>query len=127
MARSSGVQITGLREIVRDLQKLGVSVEDLKAAFGAISDQVVTEATRIVPTESGRLSGSIRPAKTKNKAVVRAGSAGVPYAGVINYGWPSRGIAPTEFLTDPANNNTDEYARQIDENLRDLIRRYGLG
>lgn len=127
MARSSGVQITGLREAVRDLQKLGVEVEDLKAAFGAISDQVVMEASRIVPTESGRLSGTIRPARTKNKAVVRAGSASVPYAGVINYGWPSRGIAPTDFLTGPANDNASDYARQIDENLRDLIRRYDLG
>ena len=127
MARSSGVQITGLREAVRDLQKLGVSVEDLKAAFGAISDQVVSEATRIVPTESGRLAGSIRPARTKNKAVVRAGSASVPYAGVINYGWPSRGIEGTGFLTDPANSNAAEYARQIDDAIRDLIRKYGLG
>lgn len=126
MARSSGVQITGLREVVRDLQKLGVSVEDLKEAFGEISDQVVTEANRIVPTKSGRLAGSIRPARTKNKAVVRAGSAGIPYAGVINYGWPSRGIAPTEFLTGPANSRPDEYARQIDRNLQDLIRKYGL-
>lgn len=127
MARSSGIQVTGLREVVRDLQKLGVSVEDLKAAFGAISDQVVQEAGRIVPSRSGRLAASIRPAKTKNKAVVRAGSSGVPYAGAINYGWPSRGIAPTEFLTKPANSNEAEFARQIDQNLRDLIRRYDLG
>ena len=126
MARSSGIQVTGLREVVRDLQKLGVSVEDLKEAFGAISDQVVSEANRIVPSRSGRLAGSIRPARTKNKAVVRAGSAAVPYAGVINYGWPSRGIEPSDFLTGPANSKPEEYARQIDRNLQELIRRYGL-
>lgn len=126
MARESGVQITGLTKVVRDLQKLGVSVEDLKEAFGKISTQVVAEAGRIVPSRSGRLAASIRPAKAKNKAVVRAGSASVPYAGVINYGWPNRSIAATEFLTGPANDDEAEYAKQIDQNLQDLIRRYGL-
>ena len=103
-----------------------ISGKIAKAAFGEISDQVVTEANRIVPTRSGRLASSIRPAKTKNKAVVRAGSAGAPYAGVINYGWPSRGIPATDFLTGPANSRPDEYARQIDRNLQDLIRKYDL-
>lgn len=126
MARSEGIQITGLRQVVRDLEKLGVSVEDLKAAFGEISSQVVQEAGRIVPVRSGRLAASIRPAKTKNKAVVRAGTAGAPYAGAINYGWPSRGIEATEFLTKPANSHEAEFARMIDRNLQDLIRRYGL-
>lgn len=125
-SRSSGIEITGLREAVRDLQKLGVSIEDLKEAFGSISNQVVQEAGRIVPTVSGKLAGSIRPAKTKNKAVVRAGSAGIPYAGVINYGWQSRGIAPSGFLTTPANSRAEEYARQIDANLQQLIRKYDL-
>lgn len=125
MARD-GLQITGLREAIRDLEKLGVSVQDLKDAFGQISDQVVSEAGRIVPVQSGKLAGSIRPARTKNKAVVRAGSSSVPYAGVINYGWSARGIGPTEFLTGPANDNADEWARQIDRNLQDLIRKYGL-
>lgn len=126
MARSSGVQITGLRETVRALERFGVASEDLKQAFGAISDQVVVEAGRIVPHRSGRLASTIRPAKTKNKAVVRAGTAAAAYAGVINFGWPDRGIAATQFLTGPANEHAEDYARQIDANLQALIRRYGL-
>lgn len=122
-----GVQITGLRQVVRDLERLGVDVEDLKEAFGQISGQVVAKANQIVPHDSGRLAASIRPARTKNKAVVRAGTAGrTPYAGVINYGWAAHGIAPTGFLTTPANENPDQWAEEIDHNLRHLIARYGL-
>lgn len=128
MARTSGIHIEGVRETVRNLEKLGVDVEDLRAAFGAISSEVVTEAQGIVPRgETGRLAGSIKPARTKNKAVVRAGTpTGVPYAGVINYGYPARGIAPTEFLTTPANRDPQRHATTIERELEALIVRYGL-
>ncbi len=126
MARDSGVRVEGLRETVRRLERLGVDVGDLKDAFGAISREVVTEATALVPVDSGALKGAIRAARTKNKAVVRAGSARVPYAGVINYGWPGRGIAPTSFLTDPANADPEGKVAHLEANLEALIRKHDL-
>ena len=37
--------------------------------------------------------------KRQQKAgVIRAGSKSVPYAGVINYGWPARRIKPRPFV-----------------------------
>lgn len=126
MARDSGVRIEGLRETVRTLERLGVEVEDLRQAFGAISDDIVEEARDEVEVDSGALQSTIRPARTKNKAVVRAGSAGVPYAGVINYGWPARGIEPSDFLTGPANRDEAAKAAAIEANLEALIRKYRL-
>lgn len=123
---ADGIRITGLRETIRSLERLGVSVEDLRDAFGAISNQVITEATGIVPVNTGALRSTIRAAKTKNKAVVRAGNASVKYAGLINYGWPAHNITGTEYLTGPANNNTADYLHQIEHNLAALIRKYGL-
>lgn len=121
MASSPAVRVTGLAEVVRDLQRLGVSADDLKEAFGAISRNVVAEAGARVHVKSGALKASIRPARTKNKAVVRAGSAAVPYAGVVNYKNPG-----DEFLTGPANENTEEKVRLIEAELEALIRRYNL-
>lgn len=118
---ATAVRITGLSQVVRDLQRLGVSTDDLAQAFGEISDGVVREAVGLVEIDTGALQATIRPARTKNKAVVRAGSAAVPYAGVVNYVRPG-----SEFLTRPANENTDEKVRKIEDNLADLIRRYGL-
>ena len=37
MATAISFKVTGLREVVRDLEAIGVEVEDLKDAFGAIA------------------------------------------------------------------------------------------
>ena len=123
---TTAIRVTGLRETVRRLERMGVDAADLKTAFRQISDEVVREAVGIVPTVTGTLAGSIRPGNTKNKAVVRAGRATAPYAGVINYGWPSRGIAATEFLTGPANKDPAAKVRTIERNLDALIKRHNL-
>lgn len=126
MARSSGVHIEGLRETIRGLERLGVDVEDLRGAFGEISEEIVTEAGGLIQVKTGAARATIRPARTKNKAVVRAGTAGVPYPAILNYGWPAHGITGNEFLTGPANNDTDGKARRIEANLDQLIRKYRL-
>ncbi len=127
MARSSGVHVEGLRETVRRLERLGVDTQDLKDAFGQISAEVVSEASVLVPVKSGRLKTSIRAAKTKNKAVVRAGTGSrAPHAGVINYGWPARSIAATDFLTGPANDDPAGKVAHIEANLEGLIRKHDL-
>lgn len=127
MARGNdGVRIEGLTETVRNLERLGVDVEDLREAFGQISRRIVSEATDGVARLTGTLAGTIRPARTKNKAQVRAGTAGAPYAGVINYGWPARGITGSEFLTRPANDRPEEHARDIEANLQALLRQHHL-
>lgn len=122
----TAVRIVGLGETIRRLERLGVEAADLKEAFGEISREVVTEATARVPYVTGRLSGSIRAGNTKNKSVVRAGRASIPYAGVINYGWPARGIPATEFLTGPANEDPEGKVRRIEQNLNRLVRKYNL-
>ena len=119
---AAGLRISGLRETVRKLERLGVDVQDLKEAFGKISREVASEAQGLVRVKTGALQRTIRPARTKNKAVVRAGNGtSVPYAGVINYSRPG-----DEFLTGPANRDTEGKARTIEQELQGLIVRYGL-
>lgn len=114
---ATGVRVTGLREVVRDLERLGVEVEDLKGAFLEISEDVAGEARARVRRRTGALAGSIRPARTKSKAVVRAGnSTSIAYARVQD--------ARTQFLTGPANEDPEGKARTIDRNLAALIRKY---
>lgn len=127
MPRQSGVYIEGLRETVRDLERLGVEVADLKELFTRIGEDIAAQGRRIVPTDSGRLLRTIKPAKAKNKAIVRAGSRAVPYAGVINYGWQAHGIRRTDFLTDPANNDLSRHIQTLEEGLQALIDKYHLG
>lgn len=93
-----GVRMQGLRQEIRRLEALGVAVSDLKKVFGDIADDAAHLAASLAPVRTGRLRRSIRGSRSKNKAVVRAGRVAVPYAGPINYGWPSRNIAPSHFL-----------------------------
>lgn len=122
----SGIRVHGLREVVRSLEKFGVEVSDLKAAFKKVGTFIVDEAQSRAPMRSGRLAASIRPSNTKNKSVVRAGSARVPYAGVIHYGWPGHNISPQPFLTDALEANQDEAVEIIEDELQRLIRSLGL-
>lgn len=115
------VRVNGLAEVVRELERFGVSTDDLKDAFGEIAGDVADEAQGRVRVATGALKATIRPARTKNKAVVRAGTAGVPYAGVVNYSRPGDG-----FLTIPANENTDAKIAKIEQNLQALIVQHRL-
>lgn len=98
MAQALGFKVVGLNAVVRDLQAMGLEVEDLKAAFSAIAAEGAQVISGFAPRVSGRLAGDVRGNRAKSKAVVAAGRASVPYAGPINYGWPRRNIAANGFM-----------------------------
>lgn len=92
------VEVDGLKQLVRDLEKSGVQVADLKAAFGGIAREARDLAAGFAPRRSGKLAASIRASAAKNYATVTAGGRGVAYAGPINYGWPKRNITGSGFM-----------------------------
>lgn len=94
------VEVIGARQLRATLKRAGDDLSDLKDVHGQIS-RLVIGATR-APRRTGRLAGSVRGSGTKTQAVVRAGRASVPYAGVIHYGWPGHHIAPNPFLIEAA-------------------------
>lgn len=122
---SGGVRVDGLREVARTLERLGVEASDLKSAFNRIGNIVVSEAITLTPTLTGRLASSIRASKTKNKAIVRAGSARVPYAGVQHYGGYNN-ITGTFFLTQAADNKSETVVNEMEAELSRLIERLDL-
>ncbi|MEJ7633254.1 hypothetical protein [Aeromicrobium sp.] len=113
--------ITGLTEKMRALERLGVDTQDLQPAFERIAQGAVRDAQSAVRVKTGALYADIRVAHVKGKWVVRAGDS-LDYAGVQNYD-PERG---NEFLTGPANRNESEQARQIEAELKTIIRKYDL-
>jgi hypothetical protein len=91
-------EVEGLRQLIRDLQILGVEVDDIKDVFADFASQGARLAAGMAPKRSGRLAASIRGNRAKSRATVSAGSARVPYAGAINYGWPKRNIRGSQFM-----------------------------
>lgn len=127
MPSKTGISVEGLREFVRDLEKLGVELDDLKDIFARISNRATDVMQTKVPVFRGDLRASARGNRAKNKAVVTVGNRRrVAYAGAINYGWRARGIRPANFVAATDAVMKTEALELLDEGITDLIKRYGL-
>lgn len=93
------VEIEGLNKLLRALEKLDDEAkQSFKDVGGRVGRLVAEQGREEVPVRSGALQRTIRAANTGRGAKVRAGSAKVPYAGPIHFGWRSRNIEPNNFL-----------------------------
>lgn len=120
----AGVRITGLRQSIRSLEKLGVQVADLKDMLFKVSSKTVNDAKQLTPVRSGRLQASIRPSKAKNKVTIRGGSRAVNYASFVEYG--SVHNEAVGMVTEAITSNEQYTAHALDTEIQSLVRRYGL-
>ena len=102
-------QIEGLNKFLRGIEKLDDQAKkDFKQAGKRAGEIVVKAAQSEVPVVSGRLQKSIRAATTARGVKIRAGSARVPYAGPIHFGWQSRNIVANPFMYRAADKKLNE-------------------
>lgn len=120
------VRVEGLNRAVRSLQRAGAEVSDIKDVFAEIAAEGASLAARYAPHRSGRLAGTVRGNKAKNKAVVLAGRARVPYAGAINYGWPKRNIKPANFLARADADLQERVPQMLEDGIQRIIERNDL-
>ena len=91
--------VVGQKRFVQTMRKAGADMKELKDVNRQAADIALPAVRQLTPRgESGRLAGSIRVGATQKAGVIRAGRKSVPYAGVINYGWPKRGIKHRLFV-----------------------------
>lgn len=121
------VQVDGLRELVHDLEKVGVELEDLKDVFGTIAEFAADTAEPFVPYRSGALRSSTRGNRAKNKAVVMFGRGKTSkYVAPILYGWPARNIRGSQTITRTDAILEHQIPRILDEGLDQLLHKNGL-
>ena len=99
-------EIEGGKELRKSLRDVENGLKDLKVAHAEAAGIVAEAAMAGAPRRSGRLAGSIRPSGTKAAAIVRAGGARIPYAGVQEYGWPGHNIPAQPYIV-PAAHDTE--------------------
>lgn len=121
-----GFAVEGLSRVVRDLQALGVEVDDLKSAFSEVAQEGAELASQYAPRKSGRLASDVRGNRAKSKAVITAGRASVPYAGPINYGWPARNIAPAGFMQRADQDMQPRAIQRLEQAINNAIRARGM-
>lgn len=128
MARATGggVRVTGLNAVVRALLEIGLDVDDLKDAFSSISREGARIAAGFVHSRTGKLAGTLRGNRAKNKAVIVAGRGRVKYAGVQNYGWPRRHIRAQQFMQRADEVLQPIAVEKLEREINDAIRRRGL-
>lgn len=124
----SPVRLDGVRATSEWLGLMGAPDKALKAANNEAANIVAQAAKQnaVFKNSTGRLVRSIRPMSTITTAIVRAGSASVPYAGPIHWGWYYdkhyfiyKNIAPNPFLAKALGYNREKilatYKEQVDK------------
>ena len=108
----SSVELVGADRLESTLHDAAKKLEDLSAVNRDVAG-VVAKAAR-PPRRTGRLAGSIRPLGTATEAAV---TSALPYAGVIENGWPRRNIRASHFLqrafADTQTTTTAMYAKAL--------------
>ena len=124
MAQS--IKATGVKDLRRELRRMGDDLEDLKTLNLDVATLVSDRAKDLVPRRTGNLADTIRPAGTKTAGRVRAGFKRVPYAGVIHFGHPARGIQPQPFLYDALDQRRSEVFDAYFKGVKKIQRKAGL-
>lgn len=120
------IKVDGARELRRALKQFEGGIADLKAAHADAAAVVEDRAEELVPRLTGLLEGSIRSSGQASSGIVRAGTASVPYAGPIHFGWPGHNIEPQPFLYDALDDRTTQVIESYERHVDGLIDRYGL-
>ena len=86
--------INGLVEAQMALRKAGGTPADAKRMNKQVVDEIIVPAAKgIVPVRSGDLKASIDSDSTATAGYILAGDRGdIAYAGVIHFGWSTRGL-----------------------------------
>lgn len=124
---NGSIQLKGASELARGLKKAGADMKDLRQVNKEAAQIVVPEAKSLAPHKSGKLAESVRAGATQKAGVVRAGSKRVPYAGVINYGWPGHNIKPTHFANQAAKNTEPQWTQLYADAVQKIINRITTG
>lgn len=124
MARGRGqtvVTVEGGRELRRRLRTIEGGLGKLKEEHRWIADYIRGRSAPDTPRRTGRLASTVRSSGTNTASTVRAGTARVPYAGPIHYGWPDRHISPQTWVVDAALMTEPIWVGHYNNTIRDLV------
>jgi hypothetical protein len=125
--RGGKIEVIGLKEAQKALRTLSKESRDnMKQTHREAGQIIVEAATPLVPRESGTLLTSIKSAPLQRQGRVRIGSAAIPYAGPIHFGWPARKIRPNPFIYEVLDGKREEVKRLYLERINQLIKNNDL-
>lgn len=117
------LRVEGGRQLRAALRQAAGDLGELKDVNREAAGVAARAGQAIAPRRTGMLAGSVRAGATQSAAIVRAGNARVPYAGVIEYGWAARHIAPHPFLREGATRTEPHWIELYRARIEQLIHR----
>jgi len=121
MAGKPAIKVSGAKEFRAAMKRMGADLSDLTAINKAAAETVAHQSRLYAPRLTGRLEGSIRPGATRTRGYVKAGNGGIPYAGVIHFGWPRHSISPNPFLYDALDDRKAEVIERYEAHIEALV------
>ena len=122
----ANISIQGVKEVTDSLNKMARELESNIELNKELSTTLSQKASAMAPNLTGALASSIVGNPSAEKAQILAGSAAVPYAGVIEYGWPKKNIQAQPYLTTTVNNNLGYIVAKYQNSITGMIKQYNL-
>lgn len=126
MAEAISFSIQGIKEVNASLDKIEKGIQNNKSLNKELSDTLSKKASAMAPKLTGALASSVVGNSSAERAQIVAGSAAVPYAGVIEYGWPDRNIKAQPYLNKAVNDNLGYIVKKYEDSIQDIVKKYDL-
>ena len=120
------ITIQGIKEVTDSLKKLGKDLESNIELNKELSRTLSQKASAMAPRLTGALASSVIGNPSAEKAQILAGSTAVPYAGVIEYGWPAKNREARPYLNPAVNNNMGYIIEKYNDSIQKAIQKYDL-
>ena len=120
------ISIQGVKEVTDSLNQMARNLESNIELNKELSMTLSQKASALAPKLTGALASSVVGNPSAEKAQILAGSAAVPYAGVIEYGWPDRNIDAQPYLNPAVNDNMGYIIEKYNDSIQKAIKQYDL-
>ena len=122
----ANISIQGVKEVTDSLNKMARDLESNIELNKELSTTLSQKASALAPRLTGALASSVVGNPSAEKAQIMAGSAAVPYAGVIEYGWPDRNIDAQPYLNPAVKDNMGYIIEKYNDSIQKAIKQYDL-
>jgi hypothetical protein len=123
---AEAITVEGIKQVTDSLKKLNKDLESNIELNKELSTTLSQKASAMAPVLTGALASSVKGNPSAEKAQILAGSAAVPYAGVIEYGWPDRNIDAQPYLNPAVYDNLGYIIEKYNESIQKAIKQYNL-
>lgn len=125
------VYTTGLRRLVRSLEKAGVDAQDIKDVMQEAGEIVAKRASWLAPSRTGKLGNNMRVSKAKARATISVGGARVDYARYVYFGKYNAAKGglyqtPNPFIYEALNQTKPQVFAKIEDGIAEILRKNDL-